>query len=269
MNKLKELLVSSKILSKKLSDFVPKAFDIVGDIAIFNEFPKELKLKEKIIANKLLETHKNIHVVAKKSKKYSGRLRTPKINVLAGEKRKETIHIESGCKFKLNIEKCYFSTRTGSERLRIASLIKKNESVLVMFSGIGAFPIIISKKSKAKKIFGIELNRIADKYANENIKLNKIKNVDLFKGDVKRILPQIEKKFDRILMPLPKSADSYLDLAIKKLKQKGTIHLYMFASEDEFKDLIKKYKLKFKNVKITKCGKYSPRVYRICLDLKI
>jgi len=235
-----------------------KSFDIVGDIAIFN------KKITKIQAKNILDSHKNIKVVAYKSGKYSGRLRTPKITILAGERRKTTTHKESGCTFKLDIEKCYFSSRSGSERLRIARLVKKNEFVLVMFSGIAAFPIVISKNSKAKEIHAIELGKTPHKYAKENIKLNKINNVKLHQGDVKRILPKIKKNFDRIIMPLPKSAESYLNLALKKLKPKGTIHLYTFANESQFKDLKKKYK----KVKITKAGQYSPKVYRVCLDFK-
>ena len=268
MTTLKESLVNSGIITKKESFLVPKSFDVVGDIAIFNFFPEELKSKEKRIAECLLKLHKNIKVVAKKSGKYSGRLRKPKIAILAGEKRRETTHKESGCTFKLDIEKCYFSTRTGTERIRIAKQIKKGESVLVMFSGVGAFPIIISKNSKAKEIYGVELNKIAHKYAQENIKLNKADNVSLFQGNVKKITPKIKKKFDRILMPLPKTAENYIPLALKYLKQKGTIHLYSFAKEKEFNEIKERYKKKFKSVKIIKAGNYSPRVYRICLDLK-
>ena len=268
MAKLSSILLNSKIITKKESQLVPNSFDVVGDIAIFNDFPKELVKKEKKIAGKIIETHNNIYVVAKKSKKYSGRLRTPKITILAGDKRKETMHIESGCRLNLNIETCYFSSRSGSERLRIAKKVKKNESVLVLFSGVAPFPCVIAKRSKPKEIYAIELSKTAHKYAEENIQLNKLDNVVLFQGDVKKVLPTIQKKFDRVVMPLPKNAEEFLELAKKKLKPKGTIHLYSFANEDDFKDIKKEYKKQFKHVKITKAGHYSPGVFRICLDLK-
>src|SRR3989344_5189317 len=96
-------------LPKNLINLVPTSFDQIGEIAIFNEFPKELK----------------------KNKKFSGKYRLQKIRIIAGKKTKETIHKENNLKFKLDIEKAYFSPRTGSERLRIASKIKPDESVLV------------------------------------------------------------------------------------------------------------------------------------------
>ena len=268
MVKLRDILLNSRIVNKKESLLVPSSFDVVGDIAIFNDFPKELRKKEKKIAKKLIETNKNIKVVVKKSKKYSGRLRTPKLTILAGEKRKTTIHIESGCKFTLDVEKCYFSTRSGTERLRIAKTVKKNETVLIMFSGIASFPCIISKHSNVKEIHAVELNKTAYKFAKENVQKNKLTNVLLYQGDVNKVVPTIKKKFDRIILPLPKSAKTYLDMAVKKLKPKGTIYLYLFANEKEFTKIKKEYKKKFKSVKLTKAGHYGPGIFRICLDLK-
>lgn len=267
--KLKQLL-TNRLTTYELS-LVPSSFDLVGDILIFLEFPKELKKSEKLITKEILKHFKNIKVVTKKSKNYSGKYRTPKITILNGEKRKETIHKENNVLIKLDIEKCYFSTRLSGERKRINLLIKPNETVLVMFSGVGVYPLSISKNTKAKEIYGIEINPIAHKYALENIKLNKSKNVELLKGDVKKGLPKLNKKFDRIIMPLPKDSLNYLNLASKYLNKKGTIHLYTFIEETQInktKSIFSKYLSSFKILKRVKCGEYSPRVYRVCLDLK-
>ncbi len=148
----------------------------------------------------------------------------------------------------------------------MAKLVKKDESVLVMFSGVAPFCLNISKHSKAKEIYGIEINKAAHKYALENLKLNKIKNVKLFKGNVKKVLPKLNKKFDRIIMPLPKDSENYLSLALKYLKKEGKIHTYIFVKEEDFKKLKQKYK-KFKP-KITKAGTPSPGKYRVCLQLQ-
>jgi tRNA (guanine37-N1)-methyltransferase len=254
------------MLTKKDIKLIPRSFDVVGDILIFSDFPKELKKKEKDVGNYLLKKFKNIKVVAKKSKKYSGKYRTPKLKILAGEKRKETIHKESGLRMKVNPEKAYFSVRTSTERLRISGLVKKGEIVLVMFSGVAPYPLILSKHSKAKEIYGIEINKEAHLYAQENLKLNKISNVKLFRGNVKKVLPKLNKKFDRIIMPLPKDSEKYLDLAFRYLKPKGKIHLYVFEKEERFNILKRKYK-KYKP-KLIKCGSPSPGKYRVCLDIQ-
>ena len=266
MTQLKKAL---KKLTKKERSLVPRAFDTVGTIAIFNEFPKELKKKEKYIAQTLLALQKNVKTVAKKTKQYAGKLRTPKITLLAGEKTKETIHKENNVYLKLNVETCYFSTRTSNERKRIAKLVKKGESILVLFSGVAPFPCVIAKNAKAKEVYGIELNKKAHKYALENVRTNKLTNVTLLQGDVKRVLPKLKKKFDRILLPLPKTAEKCVGLAKKKLKPKGTIHLYTFTDETKFFALKKQYRTQFKTVKLVKSGVYAPGKYRVCLDLKV
>lgn len=246
---------------------LPHSYDIIGDILIFESKEKLTKIQEKKIAEELLKINKNVKIIAKRADIHKGKYRTRKIQIIAGENRKETLHKENRVKIKLDVEKCYFSPRSSQERLRIANLVEKNESVLVMFSGVGIYPLVISRNSKAKEIYGIEINPIAHKYALENARINKFTNIHLIKGDVKKELPKIKKKFDRIIMPLPKQAKNYLNLALKYLKNKGTMHLYLFSNENDFNNLKKEYSKKFK-VKLTKCGDYAPRIFRICLDLK-
>jgi len=265
--------LKNKLTKKELS-IMPSSFDIVGDILIFSDFPKDLTKKEKLIANALLSLHKNVKVIAKKTKKYSGKFRTPKLKIIAGLNKKETIHKENNVSLKLDVEKVYFSPRLSNERKRIANSTKKNESILVMFSGVGVYPCVIAKNSEPKEIYAIEINQIAHKYALENIKLNKINNIKLILGDVKKVVPKLNKKFDRILMPLPKGAENFLDIALKAVKKRGTIHFYTFLDEKDInkkfvKKYLNKYIKKFKILNIQKCGQFSPRVYRICVDFKV
>ena len=291
MTDIKEIL--KKELSKKELDLVPKSFDTIGNILVFSDFPAKLKKKEKIIGEEILKKFRQIKTVAKKTGKYSGKFRTPKIKIIAGEKTKEALYKENNCMLKLDVEKCYFSIRLSNERKRICSLVKPNETILVMFSGVAPYPIVIAKNTKAKEVYGVEINPAAHKYALENLKLNKINNVNLFLGDVRKVLPNINKKFDnkeirriygfqkplvfdRILMPLPKDAEDFLDITLKKIKKKGIVHLYTFSELEKIdkitKNIQKKCKKSGKKIKIlntVKCGQYSPYVYRICVDFEV
>lgn len=248
------------------------SYDVVGDLVIINEITGN----EKKIIEDVFKMHKNIKTILKKQKKYSGKYRLPKLRVIAGEKKKETMHKENNIRLKLNPEKVYFSSRSATERKRIFLQVKEGEKILVMFSGCAPYPCVIAKNTKAKEIYGIEANPIAHKYALENLKLNKTSNVKLLLGDVKKIMPGVKKKFDRILMPLPKGAEKYLDLALKSVKKKGIIHFYDFLNEDEFdkaKEKIdktcKKLKKKYKILRLVKCGQYSPHVFRVCVDFEV
>ena len=264
-------------LSKKELELVPTSFDIVGDILIFSEFPKELVKKEKLIGKTILETYHHVKTILKKTKKYSGKFRLPKLKLIAGEDKKETTHKENNVFIKLNVEKVYFSPRMSTERKRIAELVKPNESILVMFSGSGIYPLVIAKNTKCKEVYGIEMNPTAHKYSLENIKKNKLENrIKLFLGDVKKSMPKISKKFDRILMPLPKGGENFLGLALKYIKKSGIIHFYDFLHDDEFNLAANKIEKacnmpnkKFKILKIVKCGQYSPGFYRVCADFLV
>lgn len=184
--KLKEAL-KGKLTEKEIL-ILKRAFDTVGDIAII-EIPDELIKKEKLIASKLLELHKNINVVCKKVGIHEGTYRTQKLKILAGEKRKETIHKENGVELKLDIEKVYYSPRSSTERKRIMGQVKKGEEVLVMFSGCAPFPCVLAKNTEAGYVYGVELNEVAHRYGLENVKKNKLSNVFLIHGDVREKVP--------------------------------------------------------------------------------
>lgn len=271
---LKELL-AEKLTEKEL-DIMPTSFDVVGDILIFSDFPEELEKNEKDIGEIILSNFKHVNVVTKKTGHYSGTFRTPTLKIIAGENRKETIHKENSIRARLNVEEVYFSARLGHERERINKQIRKDEDVLVMFSGCGVYPVNIGKNTEAREIYGVEINPIAHRYALENVKLNKLHNIKLFQGNVNDVLPKIDKKFDRVLMPLPKSAEDFLDIALSKLKNGGILHFYDFLHENDFGDSEKKVieaakrcRKKAKILGFTKCGQFGPGKFRVCIDAKI
>jgi len=243
------------------------SFDIIGDIAILDETGTQKQ------ALALLKEHSNLKAILKRAGVHKGKYRTRKLSWLAGEKRKITRYKESGCLFDLNVEKCYFSPRLSNERLRITKQVKKNETILVLFSGVAPYPCVIAKNKPVKEIHAIEINPVAHKYAQSNVQLNKLNNIILYKGDVKKVLPKIKQKFDRIIMVLPKENHKYLDLLAKNLKKGGIIHMQSILKEEglrkQAKDLLSEYLKKFKIKKIVKCGAYSPYVYRVCIDFTL
>jgi tRNA (guanine37-N1)-methyltransferase len=264
-----------KKLTKKELAVLRRAFDITGSIAIL-EIPEELKEKELIIADTLLKIQKNVKTILKKAGIHDTEYRTQQMKYLAGEKTKETIHKELSTNLKLDVEKVYFSPRLCTERKRIAEQVKPGESILVMFSGCAPYPCVLSKHTKAADIIGVEINPAGHRYGKENIKLNKLKNISLFKGDVRKVVPTLKRKFDRIIMPLPKSAGDFLDIALNASKKGTIIHFYAFEQTGKFKTAhnrikkeCKKQKLDCRILRTVKCGQHAPRTFRICVDFKI
>ena len=237
-------------------------YDQIGDIVIAGEDVSNTDAK------KLINVP-NVKVVLRKVGIHHGEFRTQDLEFIAGEKRKETIYRENGVQMKIDVEKCYFSPRLGTERMRIASLIKDKENVLVFFSGVGPYPLVIAKHSKPALIVGVEKNPVAHKYAEYNCR--KYSNIKLFNEDAMNF--NFNEKFDRILMPLPKSAEAFLGNALKLLKKNGIIHFYDFCDEKDIPEkAIQKIKKNVKTAKILKvvrCGQYAPGRFRICVDFKI
>ena len=267
---LKEAL-KGKIPGKDI-DSIPRAFDVMGSIAII-EIPLALQKKEKLIAQTLMEQNKSIKTVLKKSDRFKGRLRTRKLKFLAGINTKETEYNENGCRFRFNVETSYFSPRLSNDRLEIAKQVKKGEQVLVMFSGVSPYPIVIARNSKAKEVWAIELNRTATKYAKQNVKLNKLNNVRIIQGDVKKKIPSLGMKFERIVMARPQLKDDFLKDA-KKASKKGTIiHFYDFLHEEDIPDVaLEKIKKAFPKARVLgwkKVGDIGVRKYRIRVDFKV
>ncbi|MFH1430903.1 MAG: methyltransferase domain-containing protein [Nanoarchaeota archaeon] len=250
------------------------SYDVIGNIAVL-KFEKENLSEKKKIAEKILKDRKNIKTVVEKLDKVKGRLRTLNIKHLAGKKTSETIHKESGCLFKLNIEKCYFSPRISNERLEIAKKIKSKNKVLVMFAGVLPFPIIIAKHSKCKEIVSIELGKECCKYGKENIKLNKLNNIKIIQGDVNKIIPKLAKqKFDVIIMPRPQLKDTFLKSAFLVSKKSTKIFYYDFSRNikeilEKIKKQAKKSKKQIKILDIKKAGEVAPYKYKFRIEFII
>ena len=194
-----------------------------------------------------------------------------------GEKTKEVLYRENGCVFRFNIDTTYFSPRLSGERKEVSSLIKKGESVLVLFAGVGPFSLVIAKNSNPSRVVSNELNREANKYGKLNIELNKLKDkVTLATGDAKKVCEKLriaKEKFDVICMPRPQLKDSFLEDAFKVAKKGTRIYYYDFCLNEKIdekvqmvKDEAKKAKKKIKILNVKEAGAIAPGKSRIRID---
>ena len=254
----------------------PRAFDVLGNIAIV-KFSYETKLiQKKKFANKILKENPSITTILEKTRGFKGRLRKQETKHIAGIKTKEVLYKENNCLFRFNVDSTYFSPRLSNERKEIALKVKKKDNVLVMFSGVSPFSIVIAKNSKAK-VTSIEINREANKYAKLNVELNKLQDsIQIIQGDVKKLAGKFRKKFDVLVMPRPQLKDSFLKQAFM-LSKKGTrIFYYDFCKEDEISNLKEKIKQeakrsrkKIKILKTKTAGEVAPYKFRVRIDFKI
>jgi tRNA (guanine37-N1)-methyltransferase len=270
-------LLKEKLTEQEL-ELLGTSFDIIGDIAQI-EIAEQLISKQEIIAKAILDSNKNVKTVAKKTSATQGPFRIREIQPFAGELKTHTIAKEYGCLFAIDLNQAYYTPRFSSERMRISRIVQSNETIMVPFAGVGPYPIIIEKHSNPKQIIAIELNEYAVAAMNSNILKNKCKKITSILGDANKVMqnPEYENFADRIIMPHPSDATSFLDSALKCAKNNCTIHLYGFGPVDgDPKTLFEKCQQiasKFNYTLILEYSKiarpYSSTQSQLVLDLRV
>jgi len=234
----------------------------IGDILILNDDSDNLE--------ELAEKH-NVKTIMKIDH-IQGTKREPVYKILFGSET-ETINKENKCLFKLDLSKVMWSKGNVNERLRIAKLVRDNETVLDMFAGIGYFSIPIGVHSNARKVISIEINPNSYYYLCENVKLNKCDNITPVLGDCLVETPKYNA--DRILMGYVKTTNHYLKVAVNSLNKGGIIHYHETVPEKLLETRpISRIKQAAGDrdvelLKINKIKKYAPGVEHVVIDALI
>lgn len=224
---MKDYLKDS-VPSEKIST-IKKSFDIIGDIVIL-EIPDELEDLKYLIADAALKFTKRKSAY-RKSSEVKGIIRTRNLEYLAGEDISETIHIEYGSRYLLDVRKVYFSPRLATERERIVRQVKDGETIVDLFAGVGPFSVNIARHHQVK-IFAVDINPDAIHYLKRNLELNKLQGeIYPVLCDAEEFLKTKNMTFDRIIMNLPGTAYKYLEQAIDSIKCGGVIHYYEFSAD--------------------------------------
>jgi tRNA (guanine37-N1)-methyltransferase len=254
-----------------------RAFDLVGDIGILR-LPPELLPKKREIGEALLRVHRHLRTVLLQVSPVSGEFRTRRLEVVAGEPRTETLHRESGCVFRVDLEKVYFSPRLAHERMRIARQVREGEEVTNLFAGVGCYSIVMARHSGARRIYSIDKNPEAFRMMCENIRINRVGDrVFPFLGDAREVVAsQLRGKADRVLMPLPEAARQFVGTALEALKEEGgVVHFYDVGEDpDPFSPSLRflerevggrGWSLRVMERRLVRS--YGPGIYHVVLDL--
>ncbi len=225
---------------------LPKAFDVIGQIAII-EIPGRLQPYENEIGEAVLKIASRVRLVLNKLGPVDSEFRLRSYRRIGGEGETATQHREHGAVFHLDVSKVYFNPRLSHEHLRIAEQAGAGEVVVDMFAGVGPFPILIARRQSKVRVFAVELNPEAYAYLERNILVNKVhQSVTPVRGDCRLLAESSLKAIaDRVIMNFPSNSVSFIDAACKVLgPEGGIVHYYSFqtpegqadSSESEFRD---------------------------------
>lgn len=267
-------------LPPHLLSILPRALDIIGDIAVIN-LPSELKTHKQAIGSAILKTHRNLKTVLAKIGAVSGTYRLRELELIAGEKKTTTVYKEYGCQYQVDVATAYFSPRLSHEHNRVASLVQTRETVVDLFAGVGPFSVLIAKKNINTRIYAVDINPEAVQLLKKNIRLNRVDNqvIPILEDARQAVKDKLLGVADRVIMNLPKKAIEFVDVACKTIKPSGgIIHYYAFF---RFPGSIQDAKISFSEI-VEKTGRKvdafftaktiretAPYEFQIVLDAKI
>lgn len=198
--------------------------------------------------------------------------RRPDVELLFGTET-ETTHSESGILYRLDPAKVMFSSGNFDEKLRMASLDCRGETVVDMFAGIGYFTMPLAAKARAEKVVACEINPEAVRFLRENIKLNHVDEVvTVFEGD-NRDLPG-ERFADRVVMGYVNVTWQFLPKAFSLVKRGGVIHYQDTCSIDRIPEGLMENLRKgsggrpFEVLGIREVKAYAPSISHMVVDVR-
>jgi tRNA wybutosine-synthesizing protein 2 len=214
----------------------PSSWAVVGTVVLVaaGDYPKPSAL-----GDALLDLHGNADTVVVRGG-VDGELREPSIEVLAGHGHTETVHVEHGTRYALDLREVMFSPGNQAERVRMGDVVELGERVLDLFAGIGYFALPMARAGA--HVTAVEKNPEAFRYLIENAQLNDVAgNLDAVLGDCRDVDAQVDRAVLGYYDALgggpesvgdgdPTTADSddpgYVAAALRALDAGGVMHVH-------------------------------------------
>jgi len=201
-------------------DRLPKRWERIGDVLLLR-IPPDLAPHRDAIATVYREAL-GVRTVVEDLTSIHGPWRVPEVRWLAGGGT-ETVHVENGVRFKLDIAHVMFSSGNLEERVRMGRSVRKGETVVDLFAGIGYFAIPIAVHAHPARVVACEVNATAFAYLLENVRLNRAGPVEPLLGDCRGTAPK--GVADRVILG-HFDAERYLDTAVEAAADRATLHVH-------------------------------------------
>jgi tRNA wybutosine-synthesizing protein 2 len=258
-------------IPEDLKASLPDKWEQFGDVAVIR-LEHSLDDYEREVAEAYAEVLA-LKAVIRDTGGVAGELREPVTRVLLG-KDTVTTHLENGIRYRFDASKIMFSSGNVEERLRMADIPCKGETVVDMFAGIGYFSLPLAVYQKPKRIVACELNPVAHSFLVENVSLNGVsEQVEPVLGDNRDLGGS--RIADRVIMGYVKKTHEFLPTALRLLKSGGILHYHETCPNEllptrPIQRLVSAAKghrveiVRFKEIK-----SYAPGVTHVVVDARI
>ncbi len=212
-----------------LIPLLPSRWEAIGDVLLIKLDGSLMRYKEEI--GKAYAEVLGMKTVLLQGR-ISGRKREPKTEIVYGNDT-ETVHLENGIKYKMDVAMIMFSSGNIDERIRTADIDVHGETIVDMFAGIGYFSLPFAVHGGASEIHSLEINPTAHHYLQENVKINEVEDiVHPWLGDNQDF--SLEQEADRVMMGYLHDTHKYLPKAVDFLGSKGIIHYHSLCEDTEY-----------------------------------
>jgi len=259
----------SDLLPAELAPSIPRRYERIGDVILLKLAGRPVEARRRIA-----EAYGNVlHAkTVVEDRGIRGQWREPDIEVLWGGVT-ETVHIENGVRYRIDVGRVMFSSGNIAERIRMGRIVTPGETVVDLFAGIGHFAIPMAVHGKARRVVACEVNPVAFAYLEENVRLNRAWSVEPRLGDCRQTAP--EGVADRVIMGYLQG-ESYLDVAMRAAKDACVLHYHenVPVEEDErparrVDEAAAKAGVRASVLAVHRIKSYAPRVLHMVLDVRL
>jgi tRNA wybutosine-synthesizing protein 2 len=225
-------LLADRGFSPAEIDAAPGSWAVIGSVVLadFGDVSAEGSLpadRREAVGEALLDLHGEADTVLARGG-IDGTRRDPTAEVVAGTGDTETVHVEHGTKYAVDLSRVMFSPGNKAERARMGEVVESGERVFDMFAGIGYFALPMARGGA--EVTAAEIDPDSYRLLVENAMLNGVsERFRAVLGDCR----EVETTADRVVMGYYEAAE-YLDSALDALVSGGTLHLHEATPEKRF-----------------------------------
>ncbi|CAL8272894.1 unnamed protein product [Merluccius merluccius] len=235
---------------------ITSAFSRVGHIAHMNLRDHQMPFKN-LIGQVIIDKNPGVSCVVNKTNMIDSTYRNFKMEVLAGEENMMAKVKENGVSYEFDFSRVYWNPRLSTEHMRVVQQVKRGDTVLDVFAGVGPFAVPAARAGAT--VLANDLNPESHRWLQHNVKINKVASKvrtfnldgrDFIRGPVRQELPALlkAKASVHVVMNLPALALEFLDAFRGLLDPElcgdanlPTVYCYGFSKDDDpEKDMMEK-----------------------------
>jgi tRNA wybutosine-synthesizing protein 2 len=249
-------------------DDAPGSWAVLGTVILVDigDSPRPEEVGEALLA-----MHGSADTVLARQE-ITGEHREPDVEVVAGVGDTETVHVEHGTTYAMDLADVMFSPGNKAERAHMGEVTGPSERVLDMFAGIGYFALPMARAGA--HVTAVERSSSTVSYLVENVVRNGVQeSVETYRADCRDVVAGSDLQFDRVVMG-HYDAHEYLDSALAALAPGGTVHMHAATPEvrvpdrprDRITDAAERAERSVSSIDVRRVKGYSEGVAHVVAD---